>query len=240
MSLRTLIVDDEAPARSLLREYCEDFPEIEVLGESRDGLEALEHIRSLQPELVFLDVKMPGLDGFAVLNALSTKELPGRVVFTTAYDQFALQAFEVAATDYLLKPFDKERFAKTIRRALSEAQVPGNEIGGGSEAGVLLVRSGSSARAVQPQDVLWIEAAGDYAKVHTRQGEFLATSGLGALEGQLDRTQFMRVHRSVLLYLPALRRLSPRSSGGWLAELEGGTKVPVGRKYVEMVKARFL
>jgi two-component system LytT family response regulator len=88
--------------------------------------------------------------------------------------------------------------------------------------------------------VLWIEAAGDYAKVHTRQGKFLATSGLGSLEAQLDRTQFMPVHRSVLLYLPALRRLSPRSSGGWLAELEDGTKVPVGRKYVEKVKARFL
>ena len=105
---------------------------------------------------------------------------------------------------------------------------------------VLLVRSGSSARAVQPQDVSWIEAAGDYSWVHTSGGTFLATSCLGTLERQLDGSRFLRVHRSALVYLPAVRRMAPRRAGGWLAELEDGTKVRVGRKYVAMLKERFL
>lgn len=237
--MRTLIVDDEPEARRLLRGYCEELSDLEVVGECSDGLQAVADIRRLRPELVFLDVQMPELDGFEVLNRLPPDVAPGRIVFTTAFDQYALQAFEVAATDYLLKPFDKERFRTAVRRAVDQGSARGAP-GAAERVGVLFVRSGSRVRAVEAHDVRWIEASGDYARVHTVDGTFLATSGIGTLENRLDRSRFLRVHRSAMVYLPAVRQLFPKGQGGWTAMLEDGTAVPVGRKYVAVLRKRFV
>lgn len=230
--MRTLIVDDEPEARRLLREYCEAHPALHVVGESADGLQAVLDIRELHPELVFMDVHMPALDGFGVLGELEPAEMPAHVVFTTAHDRYALRAFEVAAEDYLLKPFDRARFRAAVQRVFDRKTAPA------AQEEVLLVRSGSRLHSVRACDVRWIEACGDYAKVHTAAGSFLATSGLGDLEKRLDPTRFLRVHRSAMLYLPAVRHLHPNGQGGWTALLEGGAAVPVGRTYVAILKRR--
>ncbi|MEM7202183.1 MAG: LytTR family DNA-binding domain-containing protein [Planctomycetota bacterium] len=237
--MRTLIVDDEPQARRLLRDYCEELSDLEVVGESRDGLEAVEHIRRWSPELLFLDVQMPELDGFGVLQELAPHERPARVVFATAFDQYALRAFEVAALDYLLKPFDRERVHAAVQRAVGPAP-PALDAAPPPPEPVLLVRSGSRARAVEPAEVLWIEASGDYAKVHGRDGTFLATSSLGELQERLDHARFLRVHRSAMVYLPAVRQLCPRRQGGWHAVLDDGSRVPVGRTYLAALKRRFV
>ena len=237
--MRALIVDDEPRARCLLRDYCLEHGGLEVVGESCDGHEALVDIRRWRPELVFLDIEMPGLDGFEVLARLADHAEPLRVIFTTGFERYAVQAYEVAAIDYLLKPFDRERFHTAVNRVFAMAPTAAApELT--ADPGPLLVRSGSTVRAVAADEVRWIEAAGDYARVHTAAGVFLATSGLGALEGRLDRSRFLRVHRSVVVYLPAVRKLRPRRQGGWIAELNGGASVPVGRKYVAGLKERFV
>lgn len=230
--MRTLIVDDEPEARRLLRQYCEEHPALRVVGESRDGVQAVADVRRLRPELLFLDVQMPELDGFDVLKSFEPAETPRHVVFTTAFDRYALRAFEVAAEDYLLKPFDRERFRAAVQRVLDKQ--PPNV----TPSSVLLVRSGSRVLAVELDDVRWIEACGDHAKVHTAGGAFLSTSGLGELEQRLDPARFVRVHRSAMVYLPAVRSLRPKGQGGWTAQLVDGTAVPVGRTYVEALKRR--
>lgn len=233
--MRALIVDDEPDARRLLREYCEGSPGLEVVAECRDGHEAITDIRRWKPDLLFLDVQMPGPDGFSVLESLDPSEVPPHVVFTTAHDRYALPAFDVAAADFLLKPFDRERFRRAVERVQDRSR--GEQRAAGD---VLMVRSGNQARVLRAEEVRWIEAAGDYTRVHSAEGEFLGTSGLGSLERSLDPKLFARIHRSLLVYLPAIRDLRPRHQGGWEAVMRSGDHLPVGRRYLAQLKARFL
>ena len=232
---RAVIADDEAPARQLIREYLGDFPRIEIVAECTDGDEAVRAINAERPDIAFLDVRMPGRSGFDVLTELD--HLP-YIIFTTAHVEFAVRAFEVEAVDYLLKPYDRERFGRAVERALSAARQEDVD-----RLTSLLERAQSDAPfpdpvflrvsqrifAVPVADILWVEAAGDYATVHTDSDRHFCTSGLGALEKKLDPERFVRVHRSAVVAVAAIRELESDGEGGYRARLRDGTEVRVSR-----------
>lgn len=248
--MRALIVDDEPPARDLLREYLDAVDAIEIIGECGTGREAIEAINEQAPELVFLDVQMPGLDGFDVLERIET--LP-TIIFSTAYDEYALEAFDAGAVDYLLKPYSRARFQKAVARALdrhdrtddayvdrlatllqkaraSEDETPDR----------IYVRHGDKIIPVAPEDIRWIEAAGDYAKLHTAENTYLSSAGLGELVDRLDPKQFARIHRSHAISFAAVDHLRSDGSGGYHAVLDDGTRVRVSRSYAPDIRDRLV
>jgi two-component system LytT family response regulator len=239
--VRTLIVDDEPPARELIQEYLADHDRVEVVGTCGTGREALEAIHEQAPDLVFLDVQMPGLDGFDVLERLET--LPD-IIFCTAYDEYALQAFDAGAVDYLLKPYSRDRFDTAVERALARydqddtdyrdqlaALLQAANVRDEQPPARLYVRHGEKIIPVDPDDLLWIEAAGDYAKLHTPDKTYLSSMGIGDLEERLDPSQFLRVHRSHMIALPAVEHFRSDGSGGYRVRLSDGTTVRVSRSY---------
>ncbi|GAA4380538.1 LytTR family DNA-binding domain-containing protein [Hymenobacter koreensis] len=249
--MTTLIIDDEAPARTIVRQYLADFPQLEILGECADGLSAVEQIQARQPAVIFLDIQMPGLTGFEVLARLPV--VP-RVVFSTAYDQFALSAFEAGAVDYLLKPYDRARFALTVGRVLNHAAQPDAalqrllqrlETSRAAQPAAptpatypprLFVPQGPRLVAVPVDTIRWVEAAGDYATLHTTAGQHLSNLGISALQERLDPQRFLRIHRSVLVALDAVRELERDGSGGFYATLEGGRVVRVSRSHADSLR----
>ena len=248
--MRTLIVDDEPPARELIQEYLADHERIEIIGTCGTGREAIEAINEQAPDLVFLDVQMPGLDGFDVLERIET--LPD-IIFSTAYDEYAIEAFDAGAVDYLLKPYSRARFRKAVDRALDRHDRDEDDYA--DRLAVLLqearsskddvperlyVRHGDKIVPVDPDDIRWIEAAGDYAKLHSAEKTYLSSTGIGALEERLDSTRFMRVHRSHIVALSAIEHLYSDGSGGYKAVLDDGTKVRVSRSYASNVRDRIV
>ncbi|TGE11899.1 LytR/AlgR family response regulator transcription factor [Hymenobacter elongatus] len=246
--MTVLLIDDEAPARTIMRQYLADFPQLVIVGECADGLAAVEAIRRLQPELVFLDIQMPGLTGFEVLTQLD--QVP-RVIFSTAYDQYALHAFEAGAIDYLLKPYDRPRFRQAVERVLAQAATPDaalqqllqrlEEKGPGPRVpGAfptrLFVPHGPRLLAVPVREIRYVEAAGDYTTLHTATGQFLSNLGISQLAQRLDPQQFLRIHRSVLVALDAVQALERDGSGGYYATLAGGHTVRVSRSYAEVLR----
>ena len=246
---RALIVDDEAPARRMVRDALARLAPppgaaVEVVGECANGLDAVRALADAEGagtpvDLLFLDIQMPGLTGFEVLGALAERGLAvPAVVFSTAFDQHAVRAFEVAAVDYLLKPFTQARFAQAVERALADE--PGADERAGRAARPyarrLLVESGGVFVPVATADVLWVEAAGDYARLHTRGKTFLASQGIGALAERLDPAQFVRVHRSTVVALDALQALERDASGGFTARLVDGAVVRVSRTYADVIR----
>jgi len=239
--MRTLLVDDEPPARHLLRDYLRAFDEIDVVGECSNGREALDAITSLSPDLVFLDIQMPGLTGFEVIEqlGLAGDVVVPRIIFCTAYDQFALDAFNAGAVDYLLKPYTKARFAQAVERAMSQSPTQAAQQ---VEAVLqrarppqvgqpLLVRVGDRIRAIPPSAIRYAEAAGDYTTLHLTEGEAVVCSlGIGVLEERLGPT-FRRIHRSTLIALTALHHLRSDGQGGYVATLTDGTRLRVSRSY---------
>ncbi|NKB68583.1 MAG: response regulator [Candidatus Latescibacteria bacterium] len=225
-----LIVDDEPLARRLVAEYLADFPRIDIVGEAANGPEAVRTISSLRPDLVFLDVQMPGLNGFEVLARL--EEIPA-VIFSTAHDEYALKAFEVNAVDYLLKPYDRARFAQAVERAMARQPADSENLLGllpaEQAAAHLFVRAGGRIIRIATAAILWIEAAGDYAQLHTAGRSHLCGLGLGALEKRLDPGRFIRVHRSAIIALEALDFLDSDGEGGLVATLTNGAQVKVSR-----------
>ena len=242
---RALIVDDEAPARKVVRRALAalDLP-VHVVGECPDGPDAVEAAAQAAAsgapiDLLFLDVQMPGLTGFEVLQEIAARDLPTpRVVFSTAYDEHAVQAFEVAAVDYLLKPFTRARFAEAVARALdAETPAAGRAVQDAAPYPArLLVEDGGVYVPVPVEDVLWVEAAGNYARLHTRGKTYLAGQGIGALADRLDPARFARVHRSVVVALGALQALERDNSGGFTARLADGAVVRVSRTYADTIR----
>ena len=246
---RALIVDDEAPARRMVREALARLDaDVEVVGECENGPEAVSAIARAEADgqpvdLLFLDIQMPGLTGFEVLEALTERGLAiPRVVFSTAYDRFAVRAFEVAAVDYLMKPFTQARFAEAVGRALAqEAERVVAVVRRERYPDRLLVEEGGVFVPVAVDDLVWVEAAGDYARLHTLSASgarkaYLASQGIGALADRLDPDRFARVHRSTVVALDALRALERDASGGFTARLADGATVRVSRTYADAIR----
>jgi two-component system LytT family response regulator len=248
--VRTLIVDDEPPARSLIQEYLEDVARIEVVGTCGNGREAIEAINEKAPDLVFLDVQMPGLDGFDVLERIDV--LPD-IIFSTAYDQYAIEAFDAGAVDYLLKPYSKGRFRTAVERALERHDQDEDDYADRLAALLqeardeddahperLYVRHGDKIIPVDPESIRWIEAAGDYSKLHATDTTYLSSMGIGELAERLDGTRFARVHRSHIIAFPFVDHLRSDGSGGYKVLLDDGTTVRVSRSYAPDIRDRLV
>jgi two-component system, LytTR family, response regulator len=250
-AIRTLIVDDEQAAREALRLLLGDDREIAVVGECADGRTTLERIRRDRPELVFLDIQMPAMDGLTVLSRLEETELPV-VVFVTAYDQHALQAFDLHAVDYLLKPFDDARFHKALARA--KTRVRQGQLGAlaGPLADLLsgmrrpepdrwlerlVIRSDGRAIIVPVAEVNWIEARGDYLRVHAGSTCHLLRGTMKELEGQLDPAAFVRIHRSTIVRLQQIKELQPHFRGDYVVILKDGTLLKLARGCRDQLEA---
>ena len=232
--LPVLIVDDERICRSgLIRLLAADH-EIEIAGECANGLEAVAAIRAKSPGLVFLDIQMPEMDGFEVLRSLSPQETP-RVIFVTAYDQFAIQAFEVNALDYLLKPFSDERFRRALARAKSTPQPSlANLVEGTPLPSRFVVRSGGRARFIAVEDVDWIESAENYVCLHAGGESGLLRETMNSLEARLQPAQFVRIHRALLVNASRIREISSLGGGEYellvgLQLLKSSRRVSAGR-----------
>jgi two-component system LytT family response regulator len=232
-SRRVLIADDEAPARAVLREMIAARPRLELVGEAGDGLEAVELAQARAPDLVLLDVQMPRLDGFEVLELLDRSI---GVVFTTAYDQYALRAFEVNAVDYLLKPFTEARFAQALERAERRlgAQRPPSPSAlasaarpAGSFAARLVIKDGARVELLQVAELDYARAQGDYVELVSGPRSWLKEQTLQDLEAALDPARFVRVHRSVLIQGDRLARIEPVSKDSKVAVLTTGARLPV-------------
>jgi two-component system LytT family response regulator len=246
--IRVLIVDDEPAARGAIRTLLAADPEVDVVGESADGRAALDAIRAFRPELVFLDVQMPELDGLALLRQLAPDEVPV-VVFTTAYDAYAIRAFELQAVDYLLKPFDDARFLAALARAkervrhgwlgaLSRQVV--DLLGGGAEpagetaaGGRYLTRLVAKARGrvtvVPVRDIDWLEADGDHVQVHSGRTRHVLRETLKQLGAQLDPRRFIRIHRSTIVNVDRIKELQPYFRGEYVVLLHDGTSLKLSR-----------
>jgi two-component system LytT family response regulator len=245
--VRVLIADDEPPARAKVRRFLAADPEVEVVGEAGSGPEAVDAIHRLRPDLVFLDIQMPGADGFGVLAALRPGTLP-HVVFVTAYDEYALRAFDVHAVDYLLKPFDADRFRTALARAKERvrARPPADDLeqrirralADARPAAYLdrvLVRTGSRAVFLRTDEVDWLEAEENYVRLHAGAESYLVRGTLAGLEERLDPAKFIRVHRSHIVNLGSIRELHPWSHGDWMIVLRDGRELMLSRRYRDRI-----
>ncbi|MEO8138062.1 MAG: LytTR family DNA-binding domain-containing protein [Gemmatimonadota bacterium] len=251
MSVRTLVADDEPIARKRLVRLLENEPEATLVAACGTGLEAVEAIRAHMPQLLFLDVQMPGLDGFGVLESLGPSTPPA-VVFVTAFDAYAIQAFDANALDYLLKPFDAERFHRAFARARDRLHQPPSGPDSAQISALLagLARPRQSAERlavrnegrvyfVRVADIDWIETASNYVRLHTGKTTHLLREPLSTLETRLDTGQFLRIHRTTVVNVDRLRELQPWFSGEFIAILHDGTRLKVSRGYRDRV-ARWL
>ena len=233
--MRVVIVDDEKLARSLLREYLTDHADVEVVAECANGLEAVKAVAELKPDLIFLDIQMPRLDGFEVLDLVGGDV---NVIFVTAYDQYALRAFEVNAVDYLLKPFGPERLAEALRRARETVErkerLPVNAIVSasrppGAKLERVLIRDGAQVHVIPVAKIDYIEAQDDYVCFRADGKQFLKQQTLAEVEVQLDSSRFVRIHRSYILNVDRLAKLDLYAKDSHAAILRDGTRLPVSR-----------
>lgn len=246
--ITALIVDDEPPARRLLRNLLADHSEFDVIGDCDGGAAAVASITEQRPQVVFLDVQMPEVDGFAVLEALDPAELP-YIVFVTAFDQYAVKAFEAHALDYLLKPFTKERFAECLAhvretlerdqlavqqaKALSLAQSHAEETAAADSAEPLtelVIREGQRVTMVKAADVLWFGAANQYVDAHTAVRTYVLSESLNGLQAKLDPEQFFRIHRSAIVNVAAIKEIRAAEHGAFTVALNSGERLTLSRR----------
>lgn len=260
MSMRTLIVDDEPLARDGMRMHLAGEPDVEIVGEAADGVQAVEAIRALRPDLVFLDVQMPEVDGLQVVERIGAARMPA-VVFATAYDQHAVRAFELHAVDYLLKPVTEERMRGAVARARLRLATRGEEeltarleallqdlralhaqAGEAPEpppprkyAAWISVAGRTSTQLVRVEDVDWFEAEGNYVRLHVGKVTHLIRSTLRAMGEQLDPTTFIRIHRSTIVNVNRIREIQPWFGGDYIALLHDGRQLRVSRSHREQL-----
>ncbi|HTE51778.1 MAG TPA: LytTR family transcriptional regulator DNA-binding domain-containing protein [Kofleriaceae bacterium] len=248
--IRVLLVDDEPLARDRLRRLLEPDPDIVVVGECADGVEAIAAIREKAPDLVFLDVQMPEKGGFDVLDELGPDDLPA-IVFVTAYDHHAIKAFEVSALDYLLKPFDEDRFARTLARVKAHLRGEDDEVHRRTLALVeelrhprhrpldrLLIRASGRLVFLRTDEIDYIEAEGNYVRVHAGAADHQLRETLSRLETQLDPDRFLRIHRSTIVNLDRVKEIQPLFHGEHRVVLRDGTELTLSRGYRDRL-ARF-
>jgi len=230
---KIILIDDEPLARTVVKEYLQTYPDLEIVQECNDGFEGVKAIQQHQPDLIFLDIQMPKINGFEMLELL---DRPPAVIFTTAFDEYAIKAFESHAVDYLLKPFNKERFNKAIQKWKDQAGGEKNtadllETASHSPAQSqrIVVKIGSKIKIIPVHDVYFLEAADDYVKVHTQDGSFLKNKTMNHFEKTLDPQQFVRSHRSYIVNIQQITRIDPYEKDNHIAILKSGAKVPVSR-----------
>ena len=247
MKIKTLIIDDEAIARDRVRRFLAAEPDIEILGECRNGREAVAAIKKLQPDLVFLDIQMPRLDGFGVIEAVGIKRMP-HVIFVTAYDEHALRAFEVSALDYLLKPIDGERFFEALERARDRIRGKNLEAISAQLHKMMAAlqaerkylerlsikstgKSGGRITFLGVDEIDWIGAADNYVQVHAGRESHLLHATMNSLENRLDPNKFLRIHRSTIINVERIKELHPMFHGEYQVILKDGTQLTSGRGY---------
>jgi two-component system LytT family response regulator len=258
--IRTLIIDDEALARKRIKNLLKVDPDFDLIGECANGFEAVDAIKKHDPDLIFLDVQMPELDGFGVLSELNGDRHP-IVIFVTAYDQYAIRAFGVHALDYLLKPFDDDRFEQALNWAksqhhqsrkseLSESIVallkdyrskdkPGDitkSDGRNRHLDRVVIKTAGRVLFLKTADIDWIEAEGYYVRLHLGNKSHLLRETLARLEDQLDPSRFARIHRSAIINLDRMKELRPQSHGEYLVVLNDGTELKMSRSYRDLLK----
>lgn len=236
--MRVLLIDDEDLPRQILREYCAAEPDLELAGEAADGFSAVRAVAELRPDLIFLDVQMPKLDGFEVLQLLAGGPEPApAVIFTTAFDEYALRAFDAHAVDYLLKPFNRERFTAAVGRARQRLAEPASAPPAAAAEALaaarpltrLVLRDGAKITFLPLAELLAAEAQDDYLALHTTAKTHLKKQTLASLESALDPARFVRVHRGWMVQLAAVTRLDRMGPDTFLATLRNGLRVPVSR-----------
>jgi len=245
MTIRTVIIDDEPPARRGIVLLLASQPDFSVAGECQNGKEAVSMIAATKPDLIFLDIQMPGMSGFDVLSSIERKETPA-TIFLTAHDEYALAAFDVHALDYLLKPIDEERFFFALERArellaLKQPAAQQQKISGllsieterkeGGPLRRLVVRESGRTFFVAVDDIEWIEAIGDYAGLHVKGRTYMLRESMAVLESKLDPMKFTRIHRSAIVRLDCVTALRARTNRDGTVQLESGTELKVCRTY---------
>jgi len=233
--MKVIIIDDEMLARSIVKEYLQDFPELQVVQECNDGFEGIKAIHQHQPDLVFLDIQMPKINGFEMLELI---ENPPAVIFTTAFEEYAIKAFETHAVDYLLKPFSKERFGKAIQKW----QIQNQQERKNTTADLLnssgltpvqqnrvVVKDNGKVKIIPTATIRYLEAADDYVKIHTADGVFLKNKTMGYFEDSLESQNFIRIHRSYIINAQLITRIDPYEKESHLAVLSIGVKLPVSK-----------
>lgn len=242
--IKAVIVDDEPPAREVILEYLGEVDEVKVIGEFGQPTKAIEFVNSTDVDLLFLDIQMPKTDGFELIEQLN--DLP-EVIFSTAYDKYAIHAFEINAVDYLLKPYTKKRFLEALNRVLKKEETDSqrwerleNLVSQAKSKEHypkrMFVRVGSKIKPITTENILWIKAEGDYSEIHTANDAILCGTGLGKLEGKLDPTQFMRIHRSYIVATDKIKNLKPDGGGGFIGMMSDGSEIKVSRSRAEKIK----
>lgn len=232
--IKVLIIDDEPLAQSIVSEYLQAYPQFQVLETCNDGFEGVKAIAHHKPDLIFLDIQMPKINGFEMLELI---EQPPAVIFTTAFDEYAIKAFESHAIDYLLKPFSKDRFDKAITKWLQqhEQQKPKSsnwenaQISQPEERNRIVVKEGSNIKIVPVYDILYIEAYDDYVKIFTAKEMFLKKKTMSFYEQSLNPSQFVRVHRSYIISLSQLTKIEPSEKDSYVGLLKNGAKIPLSK-----------
>ena len=249
--MRILIVDDEPLARERVRRLLRDETNVEIVGEAGNGREAATAIAEKKPDLVFLDVQMPEMNGFEVLQTLGENKIPA-IVFTTAYDRYAIQAFEFHALDYLLKPFSRERFKRAVKHAREQLEAV-RQTGSVDERLVsllenlkakkylerIVVRSAGRVFFIKTEEIDWIEAAGNYLKLHVGREEHLVRETMQSIETKLDPEKFFRIHRSTLVQIDRIKEFHPLFGGDYAVILRNGTELALSRNYRERLPELF-
>ncbi|MBL8177941.1 MAG: response regulator transcription factor [Bryobacterales bacterium] len=246
--IRALIADDEPLAREWLRGLLAEHADIDVIEEAGNGIAAIEHVTALEPDVLFLDIDMPELDGFGVVEALG-EQRPHCIVFVTAHDRFALQAFEVHALDYLLKPFDAGRLRRTLDRVRTQlstktaAALPEklnailDSLRQPRKHDRIAVKDNGRVFFLRTEDIRWVEACGNYVKLYTPNGSHLLLQTMAGMEGRLDAERFLRIHRSTIVNIDAIHSIEPLFHGDYEVRLKSGEALPLSRGYRDRLQA---
>jgi len=232
--MKVIIIDDEPLARGIVTEYLKGFSQVEIVAECGDGFEGVKAIAQHQPDLIFLDIQMPKINGFEMLELLEEKP---SVIFTTAFDEYAIKAFETHAVDYLLKPFTKERFDKALEKFFNQAPVQKKNTEKllqssthlPSQSERIVVKTAGKIKIIPIPEILYLEAADDYVKIHTKDGSFLKNKTMGFFEESLPQNQFVRTHRSYIINIQEITRIDPYEKENHLAILRSGVRIPVSK-----------
>ncbi|MGW8315607.1 MAG: LytR/AlgR family response regulator transcription factor [Bacteroidales bacterium] len=244
-TIKVIIVEDEKPARDLVINYLKSYPDVELIGEYDNGFDGLKAINELKPDLIFLDVQMPKLNGFEMLEVLDHKP---EVIFTTAYDQYAIRAFEQNAVDYLLKPFSQDRFNQAVEKMKDRSEVKTEPEGidrikkhfeeSGEKLHRVVIKKSGRIHVIATDKIDFLEAQDDYVMVYTDEGKFLKQQTMKYFENHLDPEQFVRVHRSYIANVARIEKIEPYEKSNFILILKDGNKVPVSRSGMQLLKEK--